>query len=97
LVLSRTDALGLPAISPRGDARRGGHVSVTHAHGYEIVQALIARKIIADFRAPDTIRFGLAPLYLSFADVWDAMDELADIVESASWKDPVFSKRAQVT
>lgn len=97
LVLSRTRQLGLPAISPHGEARRGGHVSVTHASGYEIVQALIARNIIADFRAPDTIRFGVAPLYLSFVQVWDAMDTLSDILTSRTYQDAQYQVRAAVT
>ncbi|MEQ9317107.1 MAG: aminotransferase class V-fold PLP-dependent enzyme, partial [Henriciella sp.] len=97
LVLSRTSELGLPTISPKGEARRGGHVSVTHASGYEIVQALIARNIIADFRAPNTIRFGVAPLYLSFAQVWDAMDALSDILKTRSYEDNQYSVRAAVT
>ncbi|MEM5516071.1 aminotransferase class V-fold PLP-dependent enzyme [Henriciella sp. AS95] len=97
LVLSRTRAMSLKTISPGSGKRRGGHVSVLHEHGYAIVQALIARGIIADFRAPDTIRFGVAPLYLSFTDIWDAMDALEDILSSRSYTAPEFNQRAAVT
>lgn len=97
LCLSRTHALGLPAISPDIGEVRGGHVSVLHADGYAIVQALIAQGIIPDFRAPDAIRFGFSPLYIGFADVWDAMDTLAGILETRSWDRSEFKTRAAVT
>lgn len=97
LVCERTHALGLPIISPTGEDPRGGHVTVCHEDGYGIVQALIARRIIPDFRAPDAIRFGLAPLPLSWVEVWDAMAALGDILETAAYKDPKFQVRATVT
>lgn len=97
LVIARAEAMGLEAISPKDAGRRGGHVSVRHAHGYAVVQALIARGIIPDFRAPDAIRFGLAPLYIRYVDVWDAMDQLADILETRAWDTPAFHARAAVT
>lgn len=97
LCLSRTHALSLPAISPDIGEVRGGHVSVLHEEGYAIVQALIARGIIPDFRAPDAIRFGFSPLYIGFADVWDAMDELADILDTRAWDRPEFKVKAAVT
>ena len=97
LVIARTEAMGLEAISPKDAGRRGGHVSVRHADGYAVVQALIARGIIPDFRAPDAMRFGLAPLYIRYVDVWDAMDQLADILETRAWDTPAFHARAAVT
>lgn len=97
LVLTRTTMLGLETISPAEPGRRGGHVSVRHAHGYAVVQALIARGIIPDFRAPDAIRFGLAPLYIRFVDVWDAMDALGDVIATRAWDRPEFHARAAVT
>ena len=97
LVIARTEAMGLEAISPKDAGRRGGHVSVRHADGYAVVQALIARGIIPDFRAPDAMRFGLAPLYVRYVDVWDAMDQLADILETRAWDTPAFHARAAVT
>lgn len=97
LIIARVDALGLDVMSPREAALRGGHVSLRHAQGYAIVQALIARGIIPDFRVPDAMRFGVAPLYVRFADVWDAMDQLADIIGTRSWDRPEFHARAKVT
>ena len=88
---------GWSVISPRDGALRGGHVSLRHEHGYAVVQALIARGIIPDFRAPDAMRFGVAPLYVRFVDVWDAMDQLADILETRAWDRPEFHARAKVT
>ncbi len=97
LVIARADAMGLPVLSPRDGAGRGGHVSLLHENGYAIVQALIARGIIPDFRAPDAMRFGVAPLYVRFVDVWDAMDQLADILETRAWDRPEFHARSKVT
>lgn len=97
LVIARVETMGLEAISPKDARRRGGHVSVRHAQGYAVVQALIARGIIPDFRAPDAMRFGLAPLYVRFVDVWDAMDLLGDILETRAWDRPDFHARSAVT
>jgi kynureninase len=97
LVTARTAAMGLETISPIDASRRGGHVSVRHEHGYAVVQALIARGIIPDFRAPDAMRFGLAPLYVRFVDVWDAMEALADVLATRGWDRAEFHARAKVT
>ena len=61
------------------------------------MQALIDRSVIGDFRAPDLIRFGFAPLYNSFADVWRAADILSDLIDTAGWDQPRFHQRARVT
>ncbi len=61
------------------------------------MQALIARGVIGDFRAPDMLRFGFAPLYTRFVDVWDAVDRLVQVLESGEWRDERFSVRAAVT
>jgi kynureninase len=97
LVIARTEAMGLKTISPGEAARRGGHVSVCHEHGYAVVRALIARGIIPDFRAPDAMRFGVAPMYVRHVDVWDAMDALADVLATRAWDRPDFHARAAVT
>ena len=77
--------------------QRGSQVSVAHADGaYAIVQALIARGVIGDFRAPDILRFGFTPLYTRFVDVWDAVDRLAQVLESGEWRDERFRVRAAV-
>jgi kynureninase len=97
LFLSRVAPLKLDCVSPGIGARRAGHVSVRHEDGYAIVQALIARGIIGDFRAPDLMRFGFSPLVLSYAEVFDAADALVDVVESGAFKTPEFTRRGAVT
>ena len=87
----------LQCISPRDPAARGSHISFRHPHAFELIQALIAADVIGDFRAPDVARFGLTPLYLGFEDVWHAIDRLAAILDSSSWRDPKFAVRSKVT
>ncbi len=95
LLLAETKALGLaPLASP---ARRGGHVCLRSADGYAIMQALIARGVIGDFRAPDLMRFGFSPLFLSYADIWRAAAILADVLHTEEWRKPEFSRRGKVT
>jgi kynureninase len=84
-------------VTPRDAAARGSHVSISHRHGYEIVQALIARGIIGDFRAPDIMRFGFTPLYLQYRDVFDAAAALDDILRTEVWREPRFAVRSTVT
>ncbi|MHA7774432.1 kynureninase [Roseibium sp. M-1] len=88
---------GLELASPRDPAARGSQVSFRFAEGYAVMQALIARGVIGDFRAPDVMRFGFTPLYLSHQDVIGAVDILRDILESGSWNTPEFKTRAKVT
>jgi kynureninase len=78
-------------------AQRGSHVSFTHPEGYAVMQALIARGVIGDFRAPDLMRFGFAPLYNRFEDVWRAAELLGDILASREWDQPRFRERKTVT
>jgi kynureninase len=84
-------------VTPRGDSERGSQVSLRHPHAYGVVQALVARGVVGDFRAPDLARFGFAPMYLRFADVWDAARQLADVLERGEWDDPAYANRAAVT
>jgi len=97
LCIARAQALGLDVRSPDDCRKRGGHVSLGHEAGYPIVRALAERGIQADFRTPDTIRFGFSPLFLRYVDVWDAMDALAEIVRDRLWDEPRFHVRAKVT
>ncbi|MFW5660650.1 MAG: aminotransferase class V-fold PLP-dependent enzyme [Oceanicaulis sp.] len=97
LFLARIAALDLPNLSPGIGERRGGHVSLRHPDGYAVVQALIARGIVVDFRAPDVMRFGFSPLILSYADVFDAAEALVEIVRTESFRDPAFERRGAVT
>ena len=83
--------------SPRDPAKRGSHVVFAHPHGYAVMQALIARGVIGDFRAPDLMRFGFAPLYNSFVEVVRAAEILAEILASREWDQPRFHERAKVT
>jgi kynureninase len=88
LVEALPGAKALSLASPRDPARRGSHVSFAHADGYPLMQRLIARGVVGDFRAPDLLRFGFTPLYLRFVDVWDAVrilgEELAAVPEAPS-------------
>jgi len=83
--------------SPRDPARRGSHVVFAHKEGYAVMQALIARQVIGDFRAPDLMRFGFTPLYNSFADIVAAADILAEILKTNEWDQPSFKTKAKVT
>lgn len=87
----------LTLASPRSGNKRGSQVSFRHEQGYAIMQALIARGVIGDFRAPDAIRFGFTPLYLGEADVLKAVDILADIMVNRLWDQPEYQRRAAVT
>lgn len=98
LVDSRlAERFGLEVVTPREKARRGSQVSLRVQDGYPIMQALIERGVIGDFRAPDLIRFGFTPLYTSYADVWDAVQVLDEILTDGVWQEPRFSRRSAVT
>ncbi|MBM3487617.1 MAG: kynureninase [Alphaproteobacteria bacterium] len=97
LVDQECAGLGFAVASPREAARRGSQVALTHAHGYAIVQALIGRGVIGDFRTPDILRFGFAPLYVRHVDVWDAVATLREIMVAEAWNRPEFHVRAAVT
>jgi kynureninase len=68
-----------------------------HSNGYPVMQALIARGVIGDYREPGILRFGLAPLYVRFVDVWDAVEQLRDVLDSGAWRAPQFQSRQTVT
>jgi kynureninase len=88
---------GLKLSGSRDMERRGSHVSFHCPEGYAIMQALIAQGVIGDFRAPDIIRFGITPLYTSFADIWDAVVILTRILDGKLWNRPEFLARKAVT
>jgi kynureninase len=94
LVRARTE---LEIVTPTEPDLRGSQVSLRHPQAYGIVQALIARGVVGDFRAPDIARFGFAPLYISAVDVWDAVDHLVAVLERQEYADPAYSVRAAVT
>lgn len=97
LVESRCAAHDLNLITPREHARRGSHVSFEHPEGYAVIQALIARGVIGDYREPRIMRFGFTPLYTSFAEVWDAVEILGEILDQRTWDQPQFKVRHSVT
>ena len=99
LFMERVGALlpGLDIVTPRQQSLRGSQVGIAFDKGYAVVQAMIERGIIGDFRALDLMRFGFAPLYLRFADVWDAAETLADCVNAEVWRDPRFNRKLAVT
>jgi kynureninase len=88
---------GFELASPRDAERRGSHVSLRHQEGYAIMQALIVAGVIGDFRDPDILRFGFAPAYVRFVDVWDAVALLKRIMDDGSWDRDEFRTRAKVT
>ena len=98
LVESRCAGHGLVLHAPRDAERRGSQASFARAEGgYAIMQALIARGVIGDFRAPDLLRFGFTPLYTRFVDVWDAVEHLAQVLQGGEWREARFNQRAAVT
>ncbi|SFP88993.1 kynureninase [Sphingomonas rubra] len=90
-------AAGLPCVTPADPAARGSHISFRVPHAFELTQALIARGVIGDFRAPDVLRLGLTPLYLSHEDVWRAGELLREIIADETWRDPRYAERLAVT
>jgi kynureninase len=107
LIEERCDGHGLTIVTPRDDAQRGSQVGLARDEGaYAIVQALIARGVIGDFRAGlpahpsdarDVMRFGFAPLYIRYADVWEAVEHLRAVLDSGEWQQARFNKKAAVT
>jgi kynureninase len=97
LMDARCGGRGFSLLSPRDATERGSHVSFAHAQAWPICQALIAQGIIGDFRAPDALRLGFAPLYTRFVDVWHAVEAIRDVVDRGSWDDPAYRARAAVT
>jgi kynureninase len=81
----RLARFGTALASPREGARRGNHISIRHPDGFDVVRALIARGIVGDFRAPDAMRFGFAPLYLRFVDIYDAVAAIEDVLDTKAW------------
>ncbi len=107
LVEERCAGSGLELVSPRDAAQRGSQVCLSHraegeSGGYAIVQALIARGVIGDFRAgdipsSDILRFGFTPLYTRFVDAWDAVEHLREVMSRGEWREPRFHRRSAVT
>lgn len=84
-------------VTPRDHSVRGSQVALRHAQAYAIIQALIERKVIGDFRDPDICRFGFTPLYLRFVDVFDAVEHLVEVMATEAYRNPCFGVRKSVT
>ena len=84
-------------VGPRQDERRGSQVSLRHPHGYAIIQALIERGVVGDFRRPDILRFGLTPLYQRYVDVWHLVEHLDEVMSTRAYEDPRFQREKAVT
>jgi len=104
LVEERCAGHGLALVTPREHAQRGSQVCLSKTEGaYAIVQALIARGVIGDYRAgdgashPDILRFGFTPLYLGFEDVWNAVEHLRQVLETGEWQGAAFQRQHAVT
>ncbi len=104
LVEERCEGNGLGLATPREHVQRGSQVCLTRDEGaYAIVQALIARGVIGDYRAgdggrhKDILRFGFTPLYIGFADVWNAVEQLKQVLETGEWQRPEFNRKHAVT
>ncbi|QGZ38738.1 kynureninase [Pseudoduganella flava] len=95
LVEERCAGHPVELVTPRAHARRGSQVSFTHPHGYAVMQALIERGVIGDYREPHIMRFGFTPLYTSFTDVWDAVDILRQVLDEQAYD--VHAARSAVT
>jgi kynureninase len=99
MFIEALDALGvdLPLATPRDDERRGSQVSLRHPQAFAVVQALIARGVIGDFREPDIIRLGFAPLYVTHVDAVEAAEHVRAVIDGREFERPEFAERGAVT
>jgi len=97
LVESRCAGLGLELVSPRDARVRASQVSFHHDSGLAVMQALISRGVIGDYRAPGNLRFGVTPLYLRYTDIWDAVEILHAVLGTGAWRQPEFNRPGPVT
>ena len=98
LVLGYADA-HLPTVevvTPRAPRRRSSQVALRMPHAYQVTRALISRRVVGDFRAPDLLRFGLTPLYLGYVQVWDAMEQLRDVLDTEAWREQAGADNGSV-
>ncbi|PPF44472.1 kynureninase [Pseudoclavibacter sp. AY1F1] len=97
LVETRLPAHPLTLITPRDPEKRGSHVSFHHPNSHAVMQALIAEGVVGDYREPDVLRFGITPLYIGYADVWDAVETLRRVLDEELWRAPEHQVRHSVT
>jgi kynureninase len=86
----------LELLTPTDATKRGSQISLRHPEAYAVMQALIARGVIGDFRQPDVIRFGITPLYLGYAEMFRAAEILSEVIETRAWDRPELKRRAKV-
>jgi kynureninase len=96
LALARLGGLGFEVATPAEPARRGAQVSVRHPDGLAVVRAAGDRGVIGDFRPPDLCRFGLAPLYTRFVDIWESVERIAQVVESGTYRLPRYQQEVPI-
>lgn len=97
LVEVRCGNYGFALASPRDAEQRGSQVALEHEQGYPIARALIDSKVVGDFRAPNILRFGFAPLYLRYVDVWHTVQTLQTIMQTEKWREEQYNTRMAVT
>ena len=97
LVEQELGGMGFELASPKNAEARGSQVSLTHENGYAIMQAVIARGVVGDFRAPDILRFGFAAPYVRYVDMWDAVAHIREVMDTNEWDRPEFKERRAVT
>lgn len=97
LVEAHCGDYGITLVSPRESKHRGSQISFHHENAYPIIRAMHDHGVICDYRAPGIMRFGFAPLYIRYVDVWDAAEKLRDILQNAIWNNSQYRERAAVT
>jgi len=97
LIEQRLSGYGFEIVTPKEHGKRGSQVSISSENGFPIMQAVIDAGVIGDFRAPDIMRFGFTPLYVSYVNVWDAVERLVKIMETDAWDKPEFKQIGTVT
>ena len=97
LVSELCDGRGLRVATPREHAHRGSHVALRHEHSYGVVRAMAERGVIGDFREPDIARFAVTPLYTGFADIFDAVTHLSDVLANEEHLNPAHRVRNAIT
>lgn len=97
LVEQELGDMGFELASPKEAEARGSQVSLTHENGYAIMQAVIARGVVGDFRAPNILRFGFAAPYVRYVDMWDAVAHIREVMDTNEWDCPEFKERRAVT
>lgn len=97
LVEERIPNHPLTLVTPLDEKERGSHVSLRHPDGFAVMKALIAHGVIGDYREPEVLRFGITPLYIGYADVWDAVETLRRVLDEELWRAPEFQIRGAVT